>query len=82
MTRIERWALARYARRANASGRLVYVDERGEVHDLGAYDARALATITWAVRVAYRAGSRDERTRVAPVRDDAGRLSREVARLP
>lgn len=84
--RLAAWALRHALRDAGHAGgvRLVAVDEQGGVVDLGVYAVRELEGLAWAVGVAYRSSSiRWERTRLAGLRQGAGRLAlgvRELAR--
>lgn len=72
------WALRHaYGRTGDTGGvRLLVVDERGSVKDLGAYAVREVEGLAWAVGVAYRCSPvRWERTRLAGLRGAAHRLA-------
>lgn len=67
---------------AGAGGHLLWLDEAGEVHDLGAYHLSDLRLLAWAWNVAYRRGSDDDRRRLVVARSGQGQLSRGLAALP
>lgn len=77
-------ALAALVRRrvAAGGGRLAYVDERGEVHDLGAYTVAQIVALDTATQIAYRATPiRSERVRLAAIRLVSGRLAQAARRV-
>jgi hypothetical protein len=75
--RLAVWALKRaYGDVGDAGGvRLLAVDEKGSIRDLGAYAVKDLEGLAWAVGVAYRrTPERWERTRLAGLKPVARRL--------
>ena len=79
--RLLRWWVQRSLAKAGSSqrGRLYYLDERGDLHELGpAPDAAGLA---WAVGLAYRATrDRHDRAALAAVRQQAATFSEQMKR--
>lgn len=73
--------LRRYVRRRvpEARGRLVWVDDTGEVHDLGTWSVAQLVAFDTAVNIAYRTTpERSEKVRLAAIRLQSARLVRAL----